>query len=281
MTILARSTPLLATLALFTGACDAADVGSDTAADEASDAGPVDSDGDGLSDAREAELGTDPMAVDTDEDGYWDSWEVAEGTDPLDYDDRIYAGFWPYNPNKDALEQGTWDQATRLAGSLLPRASYLDQYGDLVDTYDFSEFTGTPSGNPASVVIDVSAQWCSPCHAMADWLAGVDSETNAFYEQQYPTVVEKINERRVLFVTVVGEDIDGNPPTLADVELWHELHPSAVIPALADEAVQFIPVYAPGAVPQLFVLSPEMVLEYWQSSSANAPTVLQLIEENL
>jgi outer membrane protein OmpA-like peptidoglycan-associated protein len=45
-----------------------------------------DSDGDGLSDEREAELGTDPHRADTDRDGIPDGIEVATGTDPRDAD---------------------------------------------------------------------------------------------------------------------------------------------------------------------------------------------------
>jgi hypothetical protein len=44
----------------------------------------VDSDADGLTDADEAALGTDPTLVDTDGDGYSDGIEVSAGTDPLD-----------------------------------------------------------------------------------------------------------------------------------------------------------------------------------------------------
>ena len=46
--------------------------------------GPVDSDGDGLDDAVESELGTDPLAWDSDGDGVSDGEEVATGTDPFD-----------------------------------------------------------------------------------------------------------------------------------------------------------------------------------------------------
>jgi YD repeat-containing protein len=42
-----------------------------------------DSDGDGLSDAQEVSLGTDPFSADTDGDGYGDGAEVASGADPL------------------------------------------------------------------------------------------------------------------------------------------------------------------------------------------------------
>ena len=42
-----------------------------------------DSDGDGLTDGEEVDLGTDPLVADTDDDGVPDGQEVSEGTDPL------------------------------------------------------------------------------------------------------------------------------------------------------------------------------------------------------
>ena len=45
-----------------------------------------DSDGDGLSDNQEAEVGTDPGNPDTDQDGLFDEAEVAAGSNPLIYD---------------------------------------------------------------------------------------------------------------------------------------------------------------------------------------------------
>lgn len=44
----------------------------------------VDTDGDGLSDAQELQMGTDPCNPDTDGDGFSDGVEVASGSDPLD-----------------------------------------------------------------------------------------------------------------------------------------------------------------------------------------------------
>jgi hypothetical protein len=46
----------------------------------------IDADGDGLSDAWEASLGSSPTAVDTDRDGLRDSLEMVRNTDPDDPD---------------------------------------------------------------------------------------------------------------------------------------------------------------------------------------------------
>ncbi|OGY88892.1 MAG: hypothetical protein A2458_04895, partial [Candidatus Kerfeldbacteria bacterium RIFOXYC2_FULL_38_9] len=43
----------------------------------------VDADADGLTDAREQELGTNPQKADTDEDGYQDFEEIQNGYNPL------------------------------------------------------------------------------------------------------------------------------------------------------------------------------------------------------
>ncbi len=72
-------------------------------------AGPVDTDGDGLTDAEEVTLGTDPLDSDSDDDGLSDGDEVLTvGTDPLDPDtdsdgvsdfDEVEAGTDPNDPN--------------------------------------------------------------------------------------------------------------------------------------------------------------------------------------
>lgn len=51
------------------------------------DIGEVDTDGDGLSDALEVIIGTNPFLQDTDGDGYTDHEEYMAGTDPLDPND--------------------------------------------------------------------------------------------------------------------------------------------------------------------------------------------------
>ena len=73
-----------------------------------------DADGDGLDDALEDTLGTDPLDPDSDDDGIWDGAEVANGTDPLDPDS-------PQPPEVPALPLG----ALLLLGVTLAISSRL------------------------------------------------------------------------------------------------------------------------------------------------------------
>lgn len=59
---------------------------SPTTTNEEASGGGDDSDGDGLTDEEEADLGTNPFAEDSDGDGLWDIDELNLGTDPLNFD---------------------------------------------------------------------------------------------------------------------------------------------------------------------------------------------------
>ena len=279
-----KTTQLLAVASFSTllvcGGCDKtvdtpddpnADVGSDDDAttgdgdEDVTETGPPiddDADDDGLTDAEEAELGTDPNNKDTDGDTYWDSWEVIEGTDPLDFENRIYQGFWPYNPTKDDLVQGNWGTADAANGTQFPRVNFTDNYGDSIDVYDFGEYSNA-NDELAFMIVDMSAQWCGPCHNMADWIAGVDNDNTAGLQQGYPTVRQKVHDLRIWWLTIIVEDSGGNPPTVADAQMWYNLHQDEYIPVMVDESQQVRNVYNGGQYPFFFLLDPFMAIEYW------------------
>lgn len=71
---------------LFLAACVAA---------QPADPEPVDTDGDGLTDEEEADLGTDPAASDSDGDGFADAAELDCGASPTDGGATCFACGWP------------------------------------------------------------------------------------------------------------------------------------------------------------------------------------------
>jgi cysteine-rich repeat protein len=103
---------------------DAGPTGRDTGtADVPPDAGPPppDRDGDGVPDADEPRLGTDPDDADTDDDGLSDGDEVARGTDPATWDtdgdgvpdgDEVFLGTDP--TTLDSACADTAAEATRV-----------------------------------------------------------------------------------------------------------------------------------------------------------------------
>jgi hypothetical protein len=234
------------------------------------DPGAADDDGDGLTNDEEAELGTDPNVKDTDADNYWDSWEVIEGTDPLDPASRIYIGYWPYNPDKDDLEQGDWATATTAVGSAFPRDSFIDHHGDYVDLYDFTNFTYNESGERAYFIFDLSAQWCGPCHNVANWIAERGNPADwQWIQDTYPTVREKVHSLRIWWITFVVENNSGGAPTMQDAVSWFTTHQDNYIPIVADETQQVRNRYLGPAFPHFFLLDPEMKIEYFPPANNN------------
>ncbi|GAB2681661.1 NlpC/P60 family protein [Thalassiella azotivora] len=96
------------------------------------DLGGVDSDGDGLTDAREAQMGTDPTNPDSDGDTLLDGWEVVNGSDPrlANTDGDLLPDAFEFARGSDPADPDEDDDG-HLDGALAD--AWLDTDGDGLD----------------------------------------------------------------------------------------------------------------------------------------------------
>lgn len=153
--------------------------------------GAVDSDGDGLTDAQEAALGTDPTRADSDGDGFDDPVELAGHTDPVDGGDHPYAGGWPIDACRDDVAS-TGNQLGQIANDF----TLMDQYGEPLRLHDFCG---------QEVLLVSSATWCGSCQQEAP-------DLQAMYDEYA--------EQGFLVVTLLGENQFGQPPSTQDLNVW-------------------------------------------------------------
>jgi thiol-disulfide isomerase/thioredoxin len=239
------------------GAADGAGgegTGDTTATGTGGSADPdADPDADFLTDAQEAEAGTDPTNPDTDGDTYLDGDEVLEGSDPLDPGSRIYTGGWPYQRDKDTIVDPGFE-GTAEVGGVLPRLVTVDQFGEEVDIYDFA-LHGKP------IVIDLSAIWCEACKDLARWLEGKPS--NLDDSPEYAPIVDRVRNGEILWITVLFEDEAGNAAGPEHAAAWGAAFPDAPVPVLADDDRAMKDFLFPGSYPSIQVLGEDMTLQVY------------------
>jgi hypothetical protein len=91
-----------------------------------------DTDGDGLADSFEEEVGTDPEADDSDGDGFLDGDEWSEFSDPMNEFDFAYEGGYGHFPfPEDLAGEGT------AVGDVMSDFTLVDAYGQEVQAYTF------------------------------------------------------------------------------------------------------------------------------------------------
>ncbi len=245
-------------------------------------ASDIDSDGDGLTDEKELLLGTNPNSIDSDLDSYTDFEEYSAGKNPLDNKSYIYEGGWPFNPNKDNIQDsgfnnpcpggigcdcgsdndcangncGTSPKGSYCmpdVGNRIPRFVAQDQFGDFVDLYDFAN-------QGKLVVIEMSAAWCKPCNELAGWMTYDENEikSNRWWKPEYEKVKEKVRNGEIYFINIQYEDYYHDTTNPDSIEEWFSTYPEDNVPILMDNERKMHGWARPTGLPAIFVVDENM-----------------------
>jgi hypothetical protein len=229
-----------------------------------SDPNSADSDGDGIGDADEVKLGTDLTNPDSDGDGYTDFQESLAGTDPLDSASVIYKGGWPFNTDKDSMTSG--DPKTRkikAGSSVVPRFQLEDQFGDTVDIFDFAH-------QGKGMILDLSGAWCYWCNQAAMLVGGDMSSALAGYG--FDDLHDHVANGDFYWITVLdaGSGSSSSPPTERTIASWYNTYPEPEVPILMDANWDVRGWINPSGYPTMLYVDENMVVQAYDDQDYTA-----------
>ena len=211
----------------------------------------ADDDGDGLTNADETDLGTDPTLADSDGDGFSDGEEVDAGTHPLNEYSRSYEGGYnvgncgasdlPASAGPSGMSG--YGFAIYNVGDKVANFTLEDQYGEQVDMYSFCGQT---------VMLTFSAMWCGPCQDAASRMQAEQEEFGAEGFQAIEILIEDFNYGSGM---IVGDDL----------EYWADWFGLQTVPVLADPAgsaeAEWYHWEMDFGIPSFMVIGPDMTVE--------------------
>jgi len=249
--MLKRSLYLMPLLALGLMACDSDGDGlsNKDEAELGTDPDVADSDGDGLDDGAEVDSGSDPLNADTDGDGLSDGDEASLGTSATesDSDGDGYLDGWEVDAGSDpanaesVIYEGGWpynpnkDEANGpdLNSAAIAMGAMLARFTAVDQFGDDVDMYDFLGDTP--VIIDFSTVWCPPCNGLSSWLSGKGDSSG--FGSQWPNIKTHVDNGDLRWITVLAQDDHGNAPTTDTAHAWDTSYPHEHIPVFASQEV--------------------------------------------
>jgi len=103
-----------------------------------------------------------------------------------------------------------WEACSETFGDHVCDFKLIDQNGEEFNLYDHYGKV---------IILDLSTMWCGPCQ-----MAGMDAD---------PMIARLGGPDKVVYVTVLIENMSGKDPTVADLEMWTNALGIEISPVLA------------------------------------------------
>ena len=103
-----------------------------------------------------------------------------------------------------------WEACSETFGDHVCDLKLIDQNGEEFNLYDHYGKV---------IILDLSTMWCGPCQ-----MAGMDAD---------PMIARLGGPDKVVYVTVLIENMSGKDPTVADLEMWTNALGIEISPVLA------------------------------------------------
>jgi len=150
-------------------------------------------------------------------------------------------------------------------GTKLPRFKMIDQFGQMVDIYDFSE-------QGKYILLELSASWCTPCNQLSSWLAYGDLEVTSqpWWKSSYLQLKPWIETGEVTLINVQYADDYRDNASLASIQDWFSRYPHDLVPVLADSEKLLHKWIKPTGIPNIILLNEKMEIVQPSSRGLNA-----------
>ncbi len=143
-------------------------------------------------------------------------------------------------------------------GQIPPDMRLVDQHGDEVSLWQF---------HGRVIALDISTMWCGPCQILA---REVDEVQHHYGEDDF------------IYLTLLPEDVEGDPPDVADLNVWADRNDVSA-PILADyAAAPFAYRIVPDKVwPRVLIISRDLRVSEDQVQPAADAAIRAAIEAEL